>query len=234
MNTASELIDTGNLLQLPYLQLSLVLVIGIIGLILISLSISNLRKRRWIKTLISGSSGALLLTLAMLFLVVVSNLYTYQRLSYEREIAQLSLQKTGTQRYLASLKFPGQHSTHIFELNGDEWQIDARILKWKYPVIWLGLDSHYQLDRIAGRYRDIDQEKTAIRSVYSLKETLKPDVWPIIREYQAHIPLIDALYGSATYLPMADGAFYNISISQTGLIARPINETARGGLSSWH
>ncbi len=234
MKILYEPIDPGNFLDMSYTQLSFIMVIGIIGMIFIVWAIANLRKSRWLRTLVSSSFGGLLLALAGMFVLFLSNLYTYQRLTSEREIAELSLLKTGLQQYQASLFFLEQNKNYDFELNGDEWQIDARILKWKYPVIWLGLDSHYQLDRIGGRYRDIQQEKTALRTVYSLKEPLKIDIWPIIREYQSHLPWIDALYGSATYLPMRDGARFKISISQTGLIARPVNEKAEDSLSTWH
>ena len=40
------------------------------------------------------------------------------------------------------------------------------------------------------------------------------------------LPFVDAVYGSATYMPMADGARYQVSITQSGLIARPLNPAA--------
>ena len=219
---------------MAYLQLFLVLFIGIIGLILITQAIAKMRNKHWIRTMISGSFACLFIALAALSLLVSTNLYTYHRLTSERAIAEINLHQVGEQKYRVSVFFPEQKENRDFELNGDEWQIDARILKWKYPVIWLGLDSHYQLDRISGRYRNIQQEKTAPRSVYSLRRSLKLDIWPLIREYQEYLPWIDALYGSATYLPMYDGARFIVSISQTGLIARPINEQGENSLSSWY
>jgi hypothetical protein len=45
---------------------------------------------------------------------------------------------------------------------------------------------------------------------------------------------VDALYGSATYLPMVDGALYEIKVSQSGLLARPLNQAAREAVGSWH
>ena len=41
-------------------------------------------------------------------------------------------------------------------LRGDEWQMDARVVNWKPPATLLGLDPIYQLDRLSGRYSDID------------------------------------------------------------------------------
>ena len=60
------------------------------------------------------------------------------------------------------------------------------------------------------------------------------DVWTLLRAWQDHIPWFDALYGSAIYLPMADGADYEVSISPTGLLARPLNGAARAAVGAWH
>jgi hypothetical protein len=33
---------------------------------------------------------------------------------------------------------------------------------------------------------------------------------------------------------MADGALYEIKVSQSGLIARPLNQAARAAVGGWH
>ena len=38
---------------------------------------------------------------------------------------------------------------------------------------------------------------------------------------------IDAYYGTAAYLPMADGARYVVTVTQSSLIGRPANEAAQ-------
>ncbi len=37
-----------------------------------------------------------------------------------------------------------------------------------------------------------------------------------------------------TYLPMADGATFHVSVTQSGLIARPANDAARTVTSQWN
>jgi hypothetical protein len=44
---------------------------------------------------------------------------------------------------------------------------------------------------------------------------------------------VDAVYGSATYMPMVHGASYQISLTQSGLIARPTNAIAEQALKNW-
>jgi hypothetical protein len=45
---------------------------------------------------------------------------------------------------------------------------------------------------------------------------------------------VDALYGSAVYVPMADGASFAVMVTQTGLIVRPLNPGAEHAVGGWH
>ena len=89
------------------------------------------------------------------------------------------------------------------------------------------------VERIGGRYRDIEQERTGQRTVYPLSENPGLDLWMLSTRYPRWLPVVDAVYGSATYMPMADGARYEISITQSGLIARPKNPAAESAAGSW-
>jgi hypothetical protein len=97
----------------------------------------------------------------------------------------------------------------------------------------LGLDPIYQLDRLSGRYSDIDDERTAERTVHALSEELTLDVWRVARRFPLLMPGVDAYYGTATYLPMAHGAEFEVTLTRTALIARPINDQAREAVGQW-
>ena len=45
--------------------------------------------------------------------------------------------------------------------------------------------------------------------------------------------LFAILYGSAAYVPMSEGAQYNVSVSATGLVVRPANDAARRAVGGW-
>jgi hypothetical protein len=47
------------------------------------------------------------------------------------------------------------------------------------------------------------------------------------------VPFADALYGSAVYVPMAEGAEYAVTVSQSGLVVRPANDAARKSVGGW-
>jgi hypothetical protein len=177
---------------------------------------------------------AVLLVAAAAFLFAFSlTLHTYARLTFEQPVAHLSFVALGPQLYTATLVRAPSGDVETFALNGDEWQLDARVLKWRGFANLLGLDARYRLERVSGRYRDVEQERTAPRTVYGLAATPAIDLWAISRANPRWLPFVDALYGSATYLPMADGARYHVTISQSGLLARPTNPEAESATRGW-
>ncbi|MEA5446653.1 cation/multidrug efflux pump [Gammaproteobacteria bacterium AB-CW1] len=160
-------------------------------------------------------------------------LQTYDRLTHEQAAVVLAFQQTDAQRYTAELRFP-EGATLSLELMGDEWQLDARVLRWKGPAIVAGMDSLFRIERLSGRYAAIDRERDGPRSVHALHpEPRTLDPWVLVNRYPDRVPWVDAIYGSATYLPMADGAEYEVVVTQTGLAARPLNEPARRAVRNW-
>jgi hypothetical protein len=208
-----------------------IIVFAALGVILFILGIQRIWRRRIVAGSFEGLVGLLLLAIAALMAAISINLYTYDRLTHESKIAEISFREIGPQHFGAIVLF--KNNTKILDLWGDEWQMDARVLKWRGIAILIGFDTIYRLDRLSGRYRDVTKEKTRPRTVYSLSEEQGLDLWMIARRYARWIPLVDALYGSATYMPMVDGASYTVSISSTGLLARPSNDIAREAVGEW-
>jgi hypothetical protein len=203
------------------------------GLALLVLSCQRVLRARLMAAGTSALSGALLLSIAALLFVVSANLRTYARLTRERPVAQIVFQQSEPQRFNATLTQVPDGQIRMFVLAGDEWQLDARVLKWQGWANVLGLDAQYRLERVSGRYRDIEQERSAPRTVYALTDNPGLDLWALATGYPRWVNFVDAMYGSATYMPMVDGARYEISITQSGLIARPMNEAAEQAAGRW-
>jgi len=208
------------------------IILGLLGITLFILGIRRIWRWKMLSGGIQGISGALLISLALLIASLAANLHSYQRLSHEKPVATLRFEQLGPQHYRAILARPDL-AGEIYQLYGDEWQLDARALKWHGFATLLGLDSGYSLERISGRYQDPAQESASPRSVHLLYEGRGLDVWAIARRHPDWIPWVDAVYGSATYMPMAHGARYQISMTQSGLIARPTNLKAEQVVSEW-
>lgn len=193
----------------------------------------RLRRLRMLAAGGHGLASVAWLALGIALAATGLNLHTYQRLTSERTIAEIEFQELGPQHFRARIHYPDGARYQDVELNGDAWQIDARILKWTGPAILAGLDSGYRLERISGRYEDIEAERTRPRSAHQLAANPGLDVWSLSRQYERWLPWLDARYGSATYLPMHSGAVYQVRMTQTGLMARPMNNSGRQAVDSW-
>jgi hypothetical protein len=211
---------------------ALIVVFGLTAVLFLIAAVRSIRRRRVVGGLLSGFTSLALFLVAACALLVAANLRTYQRLSAEQPAGELQFARIGYHQFNGVFTFPSGERAD-FALRGDEWQVDARVLKWQTLANLVGFDAAYRLDRISGRYSSIEDERSLPRTVYPLNQPDRVDLWDLIHRYHSWVPWIDALYGTATYLPMADGALYEIKVSQSGLVARPLNQAARTAVGSW-
>jgi hypothetical protein len=211
----------------------ILLAIALLGALLFFFGLRRLRYGQPLRGSLQGLTGLALIGAAAASFFIALNLYTYNRFTHEAPVAELHFKHAGPQQFRALLT-PEQGTSQVLELQGDEWQLDARVLKLTGFATIIGLDGGYRLERLSGRYRSIERERNGPRSVHALTGA-EPglDTWALVGRYGAWLPLVDAVYGNAAYLPMADGARFEVSIGTQGLIARPINEEARRAVREW-
>jgi hypothetical protein len=210
--------------------------IGVVALLIaLPLEIAAFRRLRRLQ-LARGTmfflAGGFVVAIAAGIALIAMNLYTYARLTHEQEAARVSIRQLGERHYVLSVQARAAPPRH-FQVRGDEWQIDARVLKWRALGNLLGFDTVYRFERLSGRYADITQERGAARTVHSLAEDPGLDFWSLLRKHHQYVPLADALYGSAVYVPMAEGAEYSVTVSASGLVVRPANDAARRAVGGW-
>lgn len=192
-----------------------------------------LLKGRWVMGWVRGMSGLILVGAAVLLALAALDFYSYKQISKEETIATLGFAEKGPQHYRVSL-VDDSGIEEFYELNGDLWQLDARIIKWNNSLAGLGMTPGYRLDRLSGRYYSLEREQKSPRSAHELGNSRSLiDIWSWIREYGGGIAVIDATYGSATYMPMEDGALFSVNLTSSGLIARPLNDRAKAAVERW-
>jgi hypothetical protein len=212
---------------------ALIVVFALAGILFLVAAVRRIRRRRVLGGCLHGATALVLILLSVCAVLIANNLRTYQRLTFEQPAGELQLNRTGEREFNAVLTYPGGEHAN-FALRGDEWQVDARVLKWHALANVVGFDTAYRLERISGRYSSVEDERSQARTVYSLNPPQRIDPWDMVHRYHSWLPWVDALYGSATYLPMTDGALYEIKVSQSGLIGRPLNQAARNAVGNWH
>lgn len=207
---------------------------AIVSLILLVIALFMLLRKDWLLGWLKGSVGFLFLALAILMGLTALNVNAYRPVDKEVTVATISFDKLDEQVYKANVVMSSSGSELPFEISGDLWQVDARVIKWKGLLATLGGRPGYKLDRIQGRYFTLEDERTKPRTIYALSNPdVGFDLWSAIDRLSNHIAWFDAEYGSATFLPMADGALFTIQLTSSGLIARPENDRAIIAIKEW-
>jgi hypothetical protein len=202
---------------------SLLLYIGIacamVGVIAVVTGLFALLRARPLRFISRALVGALLLCFGALALAVSFGTQGYRALLDEQPAGKVFVKKTAPQRFNARFVFPdGREAT--YEIAGDEIQVDAHILKWKPIANLIGLRTVYELDRISGRYRSVEQERSAARSVHALAPTRVVDLFDLRQRYIFLAPLLDAEYGSASYVPVDGDVELQVSVAPSGVVLR--------------
>jgi hypothetical protein len=215
-------------------------VVAVLGAVILIRGLAALFSGRPLGGILGSAIGGGLLAAGAVASLAALDVQTYARLTYERPVATIETRALGPQLFEVTLTEPDTapgvagKSTR-YQVHGDEWRIEARVLKWKPWANMLGLDSQYRLDRLSGRYETVQDELNAPRSAYQLgPEPGNVDLWTMARKNARMAPMVDSLYGGGAFMPMADGARYEVWLTQNGIIARPVNQAANAaGAGGW-
>ena len=169
--------------------------------------------------------GLLCLTTAALAALAAVAMRGYRAFTYEEVAATVSTQPIGQQRFRATIRLRDGRLA-MYDFAGDAFYVDAHILKWHSLVNLLGLHTAYELDRVAGRYNTVAEERSRQRTVYSLAQPKAVNLFDVARRFQLLAPLVDAEYGSATFVATAQPAEFEVRVSTSGLLIRRIARPA--------
>lgn len=207
--------------------------VGIVAAVFALFGLKMLLRHQWIGAWLRGTVGLALVAVAVFALLLAWDLHNFRQVLVEQPVATLAFSRLGERHFSVEL-VDADGNSRKDELFGELWQLDLRILKWSDQLTRAGLRPGYQLDRLSGRYLSLEDERSQQRSVVGLNDRQTPvDAWNWIRKMQRWLPIVDAQYGGATYLPMADGALFSVGMGPTGPVARPLNERARRAVEQW-
>jgi hypothetical protein len=177
-------------------------------------------QRRWLAGWMRTLIGLLLLALAALLATITVGIRGYRALTFEEVAATVKTQPIAPQRFRATIVLPDKRLA-MYELAGDAFYVDAHIVKWPAWANLLGLHTAYELDRVAGRYNDVADERRQPHTVYSIARNKPVDVFFLARRTLLGA-LVDAEYGSAAFVAGNRPAEYEVRVSTTGLLMRPV------------
>ncbi|MGE5253946.1 MAG: hypothetical protein ACM3N7_08275 [Planctomycetaceae bacterium] len=189
------------------------------SLLFVIIAILAFRKRKFFGGMIGILLGLLFLSLGALFAAITIGTQGYRALDREEIAARVKIQPVGPQEFNAHFRLADGEEVS-FLIAGDEIYVDAHILKWKPLVNFLGLHTAYELDRVAGRYTRLQDEKSKPRTVFPLSQDKAIDMFHLRQKYALLKPLLDAEYGSGTFVPADKPAELEVRVSTSGLLIR--------------
>jgi hypothetical protein len=202
------------------------IIFGVLGVLLVFFGILSFWYLQFSQSAVRIFGGLLLLLLGALVGTISVGMLGYRALTREDVAARIAVKPDGAKRFTAIFRFPdGRQAT--YQLAGDELYVDAHIIKWHPYANMVGLHTAYELDRVAGRYRDTKEEQAAARTVYALARQKPVNLYEIRQRFTFLAPVFDAEYGSASYVPVTQPAEFELRVSTTGLLLRPAKSATK-------
>ncbi|HEY7743335.1 MAG TPA: hypothetical protein VIA19_09845 [Burkholderiales bacterium] len=194
---------------------------GVLGIAVVGAGIYSFIALKLPQSGIRLAIGFFLLALGAIAGTISVGMLGYRALTREEVAARISVRPAGPKRFLATFRFPDGRA-ETYDLAGDQIYVDAHILKWHPYANMIGLHTAYEIDRVAGRYRDIKDERDAMRTVHALGRDKPVDLYALGRRFTFLAPLLDAEYGSATFVPVTRPAELELRVSTSGLLMREV------------
>jgi hypothetical protein len=208
---------------------------GVLGLILLFAGFAKMAGLKPFAGVARLAFGSGFLGLAGVIALAGLNIQTYKRLTYERPVASVKFTAVAGEpdAYRADVVFSdgelllqADGTAPIFR--GNEWQMGAKVIKFKPMANILGYDSIYRLEHMrsldAAQFSSEAVTQGKVDGILIVETEPGINVGGLAARYGSQFG-IDAEYGSATYQPMGDGYEYEVSITQDALIARPSEAT---------
>ncbi len=212
--------------------------VGLVGLLMVIGGIGRLFRLRIVTGGFRILFGGLTLAGAAIVGLIGLNLQTYSRLTHENLVAEVSLTQTAPSQFTATVRKANKEGLLLepkdYRLAGDKFRLEGRVWKFKPWANVIGADAFYRLERIQGRWDDpVKENSTPSTADDSIRDDAGVDVLAMPLGKYSPFQHLDATFGSGAYMPMADGAIYEVSMSQSGFVARGKNEIAVNALNTW-
>jgi hypothetical protein len=208
------------------------LILGLIAVAILAVSL-RLLIGSWLLQWLRGSAGLALLALAVLIALAGWDLRSYQQVNVSKPIATLAFNRIDDKQFAVSM-VDQAGTEQRFDITGEMWQFDVRLLRWTGAMAQLDFKPGYRPARLSGHYLSLEDEQKLQRSVIELDSDQSLfDTWAWLLRVNRQFSLLEAVSSSASYLPMADGAMYSVNIDSGGLVAHPLNERAKLAVDHW-
>ena len=208
-------------------------VVSILALVLLFIAARLLSNKKWIPGFLRGCLGIILVMLTIVLGLSAKDIASYKAAENAQTIATLSFRNKEANTYQVEI----QETSGVFytnEIEGQQWQLNARMFKWVPLVGAMGFRQGYRLEDIRGRFIELQIDKVMPkREPEQLNRSGTIDVWKILNDSPDSLSSVSAYISTPGFIPVADGAIFDVVLSGQNLTVNPLNDAAKSALKSW-
>jgi hypothetical protein len=210
------------------------LVVAGVGILLFAAGAAHLVKGRVTRGGLGLGGGGIAAIIGLAAGLVGLNIQSYSRLTYEMPVAEVVVQSVNPAAKTYTVTVRRLDETNIVRsctIQGDAWLLSGRVQTWKSWAVELGMNATYTLDQVSNYYYSAAEANGKTITACDIGGK-KPEVNHMLPEkwvtwLMAHVLVQDRFFGSASFMPLADGAVYKVFITQRAFNAEPANDVAR-------
>lgn len=208
----------------------LVFIVAIVALLMAA---RLLLDKKWIAGFLRGCLGIIFLAVTTLLTFSAKDIVSYKAAENNQTIATLSFRKKDGNLYQLDLQESGG-DLYTIDIEGQQWQLYARMFKWSPLAGAMGFRPGYRLENVAGRFIELQLDnKSGKREAQILNSSNQVDVWQFLNAHPVSFLSVDAYLSSPGFIPVADGAIFDVVLSGQNLTVNPLNDVAKAALKSW-
>ena len=188
--------------------------------------------RRW------AAAGHLLLAVLLGVTVtlgwpLVRYVETYDLRVPERPVAEVFFERIGPSRFRVAVTRVPAGRMQVVELAGDEWRLDLSVLDWSDGAVRLGSRPRYRIEAVVSRPAPATAAGLTMNITARLIRGDAQAPWLASQGVTQGRPLIATRPLLGPWLPMADGARFDVRITANGAVeVDPLNVAAGDSLAA--
>lgn len=204
--------------------------IFIVAIVTIAVSAKLLLNKKWLLGFFRGCLGIFLLLVTVILGFSAKDIFSYKAVQNNHSVVTLSFRKKEGNDYHVELQ-EATGNYYASDIEGQQWQLNVRMFKWAPLLGAMGFRPGYRLENISGRFIELQLDKMVEKPELKKMNVSEPlDVWDFLYRHPAAFSLAEAYIGSPGFIPVADGAIYEVILSGQNLTINPLNDAATAAL----
>lgn len=202
---------------------------GLVGCLAALLLLLTLRlgwRLEWLLGWLKGCALLILLALGGVIALLAWEFSRFEPIKDGARIATLEFTRTAADQH--EVRLASSQGVQRFPVQGQLWELDVQVLRWRGLPRLLGLEDGYRLNALRGRYlalemqRELDAQQLPPRPLHQTPAWR--DAWHWLDKLELGWLYTDAF--AIRFMPLTDGARFAVEIGTTGLSPVAMNTQA--------